>query len=122
MDFVDDIDFVVSFDWGVSHFLNEITDLVNAIIGSGVDLNDVWVIAIGDFLAVLALVALMAKAFFAVEGFGEKSRHGGFASSTRAGEKISVGHLSGREGVLERAHNRFLASDLFESLRAVSEI
>jgi hypothetical protein len=122
MDFVDDIDFVVSFDWGVSHFLNEITDLVNAIIGSGVDLNDVWVIAVSDFLTVLAMVALMAKAFFAVEGFGEKSRHGGFASSTRAGEKISVGHLSGREGVLERAHNWFLASDLFESLRAVSEI
>jgi hypothetical protein len=78
--------------------------------------------AVSDFLTVLALVALMAEAFFAVKGFGEKTSHRGFACSAWAGEKISVSHLPGREGVLKRAHNRLLASDFFESLRTVSEI
>ena len=75
MDFVDDIDFVVSFDWGVPDLFDEVTDLVDAIIGGGVDLNDVWVGAVSDFLAVLAFIALMAKTLFAVKGFGEKTRH-----------------------------------------------
>ncbi len=66
MDFVDDVDFVFSFDRGVFDLIDQLTDLIDAVIARGIDFDDVWMGTIGDREAVLAFAALVPEALFAV--------------------------------------------------------
>ena len=58
MDFVDDVNLVTSLDRSVSDFVDKFADLIHAVIGGGVDFDDVRVTAFGDGHAVGAVVAL----------------------------------------------------------------
>ena len=119
MDFVDDVDLFLSFDRGVTDAVDEVSDLVDAIIARRVDFDDVWVGVRIDCLAVGALVALMTDALLAVQSLGEKAGHGGFSGSARAAEKIGVRYLAAIDGVSDCPNDGLLSSDLFESRGSV---
>ena len=67
MNFVDDVDLIFAADRRITHFVDKVTDLFHTVITRGVDFHDVGVRGGIHRLAVGAMVALMAKAFFAVE-------------------------------------------------------
>jgi hypothetical protein len=60
VDFVDDINLIFAFDRGVFDFIDQITDLVHAVIAGGVDFDDIRMGAFRNGEAVRAFVALMA--------------------------------------------------------------
>ena len=66
MDFVDNVDFVFAFDGGVTNLIDEVADLLDAIVTGGVDFNDIWMGARVHGQTVGAMVALVAKALLAV--------------------------------------------------------
>ena len=119
MDFVDDIDLVFAFDGGVTYFVDEVADLLDAIVARGVDFDDVRVGTRIHREAVGAAVALMADAFFTVQCLCKEPRHGSFARSSGPAEKICMSNLVIFNRVPHRADDGTLARHFFESGRAV---
>jgi hypothetical protein len=119
MDFVNDVDLIASLDRGVTDLLDEVADLIDPVIGGGVDLDDIRMGSVGQLDAVLALAALVADAGFAVKSFGEKARHRGFPGAAGSAEEIGVGDFIVIDRVAQSPHDGVLPGDFFESLGAV---
>ena len=119
MDFVDDIRFETPANRGIAHLLDEIANLVDAIVARRVDLDDVRVRTARQLETIRAVAALMADALFAIEGFREKACHGSFSGSSRAAKKVGVRDFVVHNCVSEGADDRLLAGDFLKCLRSI---
>ena len=81
MDFVDDVDLVFALNRGVTDLVDKVANLLDTIIRSGVDFDDIRVRRGIHREAVFTMIALMPEAFFAVERLGKKAGHGRFSGA-----------------------------------------
>ena len=119
MDFVDDINFEAPFAGAKAHLVAQLADIVHAVVGGRVDLDQVNHTSFGDCPAGCATVA-GALAFWraAVEGLGQDAGRAGLAGAAWPGEQIGVGNPIVPQRVLQRAGHVFLADDFVECLAA----
>lgn len=94
---------------------------IDAGVAGTVNFNDVDILADGDGPAGIALIAgFVGGADFAVQAFGEDSRHAGFAHTTCAGKEIGVCDAVESDGVAQSSNNVFLTDQIIKSLWAIS--
>ena len=119
--FIDNVDLVARPAGARAHGQTHLADLVDAAVAGRIHLDNVHILARGDALADLALVARGGRrASNAVEGASEDARGRGFADATRSGEQVSVSDTAGLDGVAERASDGFLADEVGEGVRAIA--
>ena len=125
VDFVDDEHLVARDQRLVARVLDDLADVVDAGVGSGVHLQHVGMAALDDLQAMLAVTinlhrrAIGQVGLGIVEGAGNDARRGGFADTAHAGQHIALGDPVGGERVAQRRHHRVLADQLGECLRAI---
>ena len=118
--FVDDVDLVAVSRGQILRRLAQGAHVVDAVVGSGVDLLDVDVVALRDLDARAALPARLGRgAFLAVERAGEDARGGRLPAAARAGEEEGVGHAAALERVRQGADDVLLPRQIGKALRAV---
>ena len=110
MHFVDDIDLECAFCGGIFHFLPNLTDIVYAVVGSGVDFHDVDAAPsqniLTDFTFVTGLPIFCRME--AVDGTGKNFRCGCFAGASGAAEQIGMGHTPCFHLIFQCFHNMIL--------------
>jgi hypothetical protein len=90
--FIDDVNFVAGPSGYVIHLLAEAPYLVDATVGSTIDLHHVQTLSGKDTKAILALIAGFAFTWSeAVYGPGKDSSHRGLSYPPLSGEEVSVG-------------------------------
>ena len=90
--FVNEIDFVLSFDRCVGDVVKQFACFFDAGARGGIDFDEVGEAALVNFFAVVAFAAGVGAdvVFLAVERFGEDAGDGGFADAACAGKEVSV--------------------------------
>ena len=103
------------------HLAAKFADVVDGVVGGGVELVDAHAASFGESLAALTLAAGVAVGVGreAVDGFGKDAGAGGLAHTARTAEEISVCQFSRADGVLERGGQRALPDDGVERQRTV---
>ena len=115
---VDDVHLVLRHRRGVLDLFAQVADLVHAVVGGGVDLDDVHAVFLLELQAHVALAAGVAvHGVQAVDGAGKHLGRGGLARAARAAEQVGVGHAPGFHLMAQRADDRVLADDLRKRLR-----
>ena len=93
MHFIDDIDLVLSLRRGIGHFLPDLADVVHAVVGSGIDLNDIHGAPGSDRPAGGALPAGAAvRRMLAVHRLRKDLRNGRLAGASGPAEEIGMSH------------------------------
>ena len=118
MDFVNNIDFKASLVGREIDLIAEVTDVFNAGVGSGIDLDQVEKAALVDRQAVIALITRTGAEvlFQAVDRLGKDAGDRGFTGAARPGEQIGMPLLTGSNRVAQGDHNVLLADDLVPGL------
>ncbi len=99
---VDDVDAVFSDLGRDAHLVGERADVLDRVVGGGVQLVDVHRAILLERPARLALATrLHLFGTEAVDGLGEDTRAGGLAHAPRAAEEVCVGQLAACDGVFE---------------------
>ena len=94
---------------------------IDAGVAGTVNFNDVDILADGDGPAGIALIAgFVGGADFAIQAFGENSRHAGFAHTTCAGKEIGMGDAVKPDGVAKGSNDVFLTDQIIKCLGAIS--
>ena len=115
---VDDVDLVFGHRRGVLDLFAQIADLVHAVVGGGVDLDDVHAVFLLQLQAHIAFSAGVAvHGMQAVDGAGKHLGRGGLARAARAAEQIGVGHAPGLHLMAQRFYHGVLPDDLRKRLR-----
>ena len=132
VDLVDDIDLVLAAYRGKVDGVDDLLAyVVHARTGSGIELVDVRVVALGDELALLAGAVGHAAArtlgagrlgVMAEQRLGKDARHGGLARTARTAEQVGVGQAPLGDGVLERRDDMLLAHHGLEGERAILSV
>ena len=88
---------------GNLHFLHQSLDILNAIVGGGIEFIDAIGSALRERHAGLALAAWLhiCRRMHAVDGFCEDACGAGLAYTARAAEEIGVGQLAAKNGILQ---------------------
>ena len=102
----------------------ELADVVDLVVGGGVDLDHVERPALADRDARLARVARLAVDAGSVQltALARMRASRRLAGAARPDEQEAVAHPVGADGVAERLDDRFLADHLAECLRAPAAI
>ena len=96
MDLVHDIDTLTDGGRGIDRLVPESTHLIDAVVGGGVQLQNVQNGAVLNAQTGRALVAgVSVHGMLAVDRPGEDLGAGGFARSTGSGEQVCVGQTAG---------------------------
>ena len=120
MDFVDDDDPVTAVGREVLDAVAQVADIVHAVIGSAVNLENIGRGAFGYLDALRAdVTGLVRDPLFAVEGLGHDTGGTGFADSAGAGKQEGMGNPSCVNGILQSTADMFLAGQLGKVLGAV---
>ncbi|MBA7565019.1 hypothetical protein ES708_06690 [subsurface metagenome] len=115
VDFIDNIYAVFSGGRRIFYGLPEFPYLINAAVGSAINLKDIQIITPGDFLTNRAGVAGVGiGGVGAVKGFCQDSGCARFADAPCAGEHVGMRHPSAFESVLESSGNMGLANEIFK--------
>lgn len=121
MDLVDDIDLVATCLGRDVDLLDQFADVFNAVVGCGVQFEDIHGHAVVERHAVFALVAgfHIGGGVGAIDGLGQDAGTGSLAHAARTAEKKRLGQLVGTDGVFERCSDMLLAHHAVESGGAV---
>ena len=121
MDFVDIINLEPGTARPEAHIGAKFTHGIDASVAGTVDLNHVNVLPNGDGLTGIAFIAgFVGGADFAIQAFGENSRHAGFAHTTCAGKEIGMGDAVKPDGVAKGSNDVFLTNQIIKCLGAIS--
>jgi hypothetical protein len=118
---VDDVDLAAAAGAPVSDPVDQLPDLVDPVVGRGVDLDHVERGAVGDREARLALpvgLAVGARTA-AVERLGQDAGGARLAGAARPGEEVGVAHSVVPDRVAERDRDVGLADEIAERLGPV---
>ncbi len=120
MDFVDDVDAVLSAKGRELHVLANLPHVVDAGIGGAVDLHHIDGGALCDFEAVDAGVAGVAGwSLFAVQRLGQNAGDRGFADSAGAGKEIGMRNAFRVDRIHQRLNDVRLADHIIERAGSV---
>ena len=132
VDLVDDIDLVLAAHRGKVDGVDDLlAHIVYAGTACGIELVDIWVVALGDELTLLAGTVGHAAActlgarrlgIAAQQRLGKNTRHGGLARAARSAEQVGVGQAPLGDGVLERRDDMLLAHHGVEGERAILSV
>ena len=112
---VDNVNLVFSLSGGVGHLLDNIPDVGDAVVGSGVYLNHVHGRAPGDPAAGFTLSAGTAvHGMLAVDGTGKNFRHGRLSRSTGSGKKVGMSDPVRPDLIFQCGHNMILPLDVLK--------
>jgi hypothetical protein len=121
VDFVDDVDFKATATGSDVDVAAELSNLFNSAIAGAIDFQNIDILATGDRLADVALVAgLRGWPFFAVEALGKDAGRRSFSRSSGTGEQVSVPNPLLQNRVAQRSDNVPLANQVTESLRPIT--
>ena len=120
VDLVDVVNFELPAHRCVVYGFAQGADLIDAIIGSTVDLNDIKRSALGNLLTdgVIRIEVDLGTAG-TIKSFGKNPRSGGLACATGADEKIGMSEPILRDRVFQGTHNVILTEDIVEGGGAV---
>ena len=119
MNLIYDIYFITSFCRTVGHFLADLTNVIDAVVGSGVNLYDIHGGPRIDCLACLAFIAgASVYRMFAVYRLCQNLGNGSLTCTTGAAEKIGMADPVCLHLVLQCGYNVFLPLYIFKILRA----
>ena len=110
MNFIDDEHFVAAVLGRNAHAFPELMDVVDFVVGGGVDFDDVE--GLGERLAVDRLVDL-------VDFPRQNSGHGGFSDAARPAEHVGVGQPVRGDRIAQGAADVLLRYDVIERKRSV---
>ena len=118
---VDDIYAVAAHLRGNAHLVGQRADVVDRVVGGGVELVDAVGTAFRERAAGFTRSARfqVRSGVAAVDGLGEDAGGTGLAHAARAAEEVSVRELSPLDRVLERPGDVFLAQQRLEAVGAV---
>ncbi len=122
---VDDIDLVARRDRRIAHGIVDLADILDAVVGGGVDFHHVDMAALDDRLAMLARLgqidggAVVMAGALIIQAARENARRGGLADTAHAGEHPGLGDAPGAKRVRERTHHGLLADEIVKIARAV---
>ena len=121
MDLVDDIDAVAPDLRRDAHLVGQRTDVVDRVVGGGVELVDAVRAAFREGTARLALAARLQvrTGVAAVDGLGEDARRAGLAHAAGTAEEVGVRQLAALDRVLERPGDGLLAHQRLEAVGPV---
>ena len=121
VDFVDDIELVITAHGGVVDAIDDLlANVVHARPGRSVQLVHVRVLAGRNQLALLARpVRQVPRTLLAHQGLCQDARHGRLARAARTAEQVRVARAALQHGVLERRDHVLLAYYLVKRLRTV---
>ena len=117
VDFVDDVDLELAAGGRVADRVPQFPNLFNTIIRCPIDLQHVERASLGDFLAVVALVARRDRGpLHAIQRLGENAGRRRLADAARAHEEIGVRQTVLTNGVLQRGGDMLLPHHVVELL------
>ena len=122
---VEDIDLVARGDGLVAHRLDDLADMVDAVVGGGVHLDHIDMAPFHDLGAMDAEFghvdgrAVHLAGHGIVEAAGEDAGGGRLADAAHAGQHIGLRDAAGRKGIGEGADHRLLADEIVEAARTV---
>jgi hypothetical protein len=97
---------------------DHLADVVDLGVRRGVDLEDVYIAALGDLDAGLAAAArIRGRPAGAAQGARQNPRGGGLADAARPGEHERLREPPARQRVAQRPRHRLLPDDIVELLR-----
>src|SRR5699024_7906628 len=119
MNLVDNVHLILSAGGTVSHLLADLTDIIDAVVGSGVDLYHIHGRARLDGAARLTFIARTAVfRMLTVDCLCEDLRHCGLSGSSRSAEEVRMSDAVCLHLILQCCHNVFLSLDVLKSVRA----
>ena len=121
VDLVDDKDLVAAHLRRDAGLLHELLDLIDTIVGRGIELEDVEGAALFESLATLAGATGLAVVggVLAVDGLGEDARTSGLSHTARTAEEVGVGQFARLDRIAESGGQRVLADDVGKLHRTV---
>ena len=123
MDFVDDIDAVFPLSGGIGHLVDDISDIVDAVVGGRVHFHHIQARIGSDCLAGGALAAGTAVLrVLTVHGFGEDLRDRRLARAPGSAEEIAVSDPPGYDLVPECPYDDISASHILKCARPVFSV
>src|ERR1035437_10130882 len=119
MKFIDDIDFAAGTARGGVDFFAQVPDVIDAAIAGCIYLNDVHGAVFSYSFAHVAGVAGFSLAFVGqtVDGFSQDAGSTGLAGAAGSAKEVSVGDISGFEGIEKRLSHMLLTHQFRQSLR-----
>ena len=123
MNFVDDIDLVLQRYRRIFDFFPQISDFVNAVVGRGVDFQNVQTSRICRLFAAVAFSARRSvHGMLAVYCARKNTRRAGFAGASCSGEKIGVRNVSGFHLIFQSSDDVILPENALEGVRPVFSV
>ena len=117
MHLVDDIHFVMSLSRAVSDLFADLTDIVHAVVGCGIDLDHVHRTSLGDRPAGRALSAgVSVHRRLAVDRLREYLGEGRLACTARAAEQIGMADPSCSHLIAQGLHDCVLTFDFLKNI------
>ena len=113
MNFVDNINFIASFQWGIFYFFNEFPDFVDAVVGCSVNFHDIGMISLLDCQTAAALIARCILLILAIHRFGQQLGNGRLPGPAGTAEQICMGDFILLYCVFQRRDNVLLTYDFF---------
>ena len=117
MHLVDDVHFIFADRRQVGNFVAQVADIVNAVVGGSVHLDDIHDGAGVNTLANFTFAAgIGAGGVQAVDSLGKNFGAGGLAGAARAGEQVGMADTPGCNLVLQGRDDGRLAYDVGKAL------
>ena len=114
-----DVDLVSAIHRGEIHRLAQVTDFIDATVGSRIDFKDVHGGAIADFPTRLTLTArVRRRALLAIQSPGKDLGGTGLACTPGSGEKIGMANAAGSDSVGQSTADMLLPHQILEGFRS----
>ena len=120
--FIDDIDFVFSQQRRIRHLLDDLSDIVDAVVAGGVKFDDVRMISLQICQTVLAGIAGLFLKILAVDRFRKELCDRSLTGSSWSGKKIRMGDPVLFDRIQKRFYDVLLSDDLREFRRSVCPV
>ena len=123
MDLVDDVHTLFHLAGGIDGIVAQVADIVNAVIGGGVDLQNIHTGSGIDGPAGLADIAGVAvMGIEAVDGLRKNFRTAGLTRTARAGKQVRMAHVTGQKLGLQGLGHSPLTNHIIKGLRPILSI
>ena len=123
VDLIDDVHTLFHLAGGVNGIVAQIADVVNAVVGGGVDLQNIHAGARIDGLTGLADIAGIAVVGIqAVDRLAQNLGAAGLTRTTGARKQIRMAHVTGQKLCLQRLRHSPLPHNIIESLGTIFTI
>ena len=119
MHLIDDIHLIITLCRTIGHFLTDLTDIIHAIVGCGIDLDHIHGSSCLDCSAHLTFVAgTSIDRMLTVHCLRQNLRHRCLTGTSRPAEQIGMSDTAGIDLICQRCHNVILPFDISKIIRS----